>query len=187
MILTSGIASQHAQLDLCYGVCYNTTILNKEIGNVNQRQILEQGGDTRTGRVLGVDGGQVRQGLRALLGKRPDVAATRVAFILAHVEIPGDLLVLHTCDNPGCVNPDHLYAGTHKDNHLDMVTRNRAPTPNSMPGETNPGSKLTARGVKDIRKRYAAGGILQRQLAEEYGVAQTNISFIVRGEHWKHI
>jgi len=114
-------------------------------------------------------------------------AATRVAFILAHVEIPGGLLVLHTCDNPGCVNPDHLYAGTHKDNHLDMVTRNRAPTPNSMPGETNPGSKLTARGVKDIRKRYAAGGILQRQLAEEYGVAQTNISFIVRGEHWKHI
>lgn len=95
---------------------------------------------------------------------------------LHHSDIKGKV-VMHKCDNPRCINPDHLQLGTPKENSEDMMRKGR-----HHKGETTPWAKLNARQVADIRRLYARGGISQRKLGEMYGVTQTNIGFIVRGE-----
>lgn len=85
---------------------------------------------------------------------------------------------LHTCDTPACCNPRHLYAGRDLDNVRDMHDRGRARWRN---GEAHAQAKLTDAQVEDIRRRYRAGGVLQRELAAEYGVRQSLISMIVNG------
>jgi hypothetical protein len=111
--------------------------------------------------------------------------AHRVAWELTYGAIPDGLIVCHRCDNPPCVNPEHLFLGTWQDNVDDRVAKNRSSRLVSHFGETSPLAKLTAEQVDAIRYRYAAGGILQRELADEYRVTQTTISKIVRGVRWK--
>ena len=91
----------------------------------------------------------------------------------------------HTCDVPPCVNPDHLYEGTATDNNRDTVRRGRHKYVSNfkgMPGEKHPMCKLTDKQVIEIRERYAAGGISQCALADEYGVVQSRISLIVNNK-----
>lgn len=94
------------------------------------------------------------------------------------------LVVRHTCDNPRCINPEHLVLGTHLDNMRDMTERNR-----QAKGEQQGASKLTAAQVLEIRERYVpkSKGSSQRALAKLYGVTQTTIGHIVRGEYWSHV
>lgn len=99
----------------------------------------------------------------------------RISWIIVNGTIPDDLFVLHKCDNPACVNPDHLFLGTKQDNSIDMFSKNRV----SRKGENNSRHKLTDIQVAEIRRRYAAGGIIQQELANEYGVNQMQISAIV--------
>ena len=103
------------------------------------------------------------------------VNAHRVAYELSHGAIPDRLQVLHSCDNPPCCNPSHLFLGTHTDNMRDKGNK----------GRWNGKTKLTAEQVDEIRERYAAGGILQRELAQEYGVTKWYISRIIQNYHWK--
>jgi hypothetical protein len=98
---------------------------------------------------------------------RKSVGAHRRAYELAVGEIPEGISVCHRCDNRRCVRPSHLFLGTPKDNLRDMVEKGR-----SLSGERNPNAKLTATDAAEIRRRYAAGGITQRELAEEYGVVE---------------
>ena len=105
-------------------------------------------------------------------------SAHRVSWELAHGSIPDGLDVLHSCDNPRCVYPAHLFLGTHQDNMVDMLRKGRGNKPS---GEKNGNSKLTDAQVAEIRRRYAAGGITQTQLGAEFDVAHTNIGYIVRG------
>ena len=124
--------------------------------------------------------------------------AHRVAFILENGPIPDGLHVLHTCDNPECVNPDHLWLGTNADNAKDRDNKGRQVTPtgenhgtHTMPestcrGEKNGIAKLTAVEVLEIRKRYATGGHSQRELAKAYSISQRQIGRVVRGEGWAH-
>ena len=86
--------------------------------------------------------------------------------------------VMHTCDNPSCVRPDHLIAGTNKDNHKDKAVKGRA-----AKGERNSKAKLTANKVRAIR----ADNRSQRELAKVYGVSQVAIGKIKRRQHWRHI
>ena len=93
--------------------------------------------------------------------------AHRVAWRLANGPA-GDSHVLHKCDNKKCVNPRHLYLGDDAQNQKDAVFRGR-----------HGGSKLDMERVREIRRRYADGDVTQEELADEYGIAQSNISRIV--------
>ena len=111
--------------------------------------------------------------------------AHRVAWILAKKgEIPPGLCICHSCDNPWCVNPAHLFLGSHADNMADMSRKGRQ---SRRDGEENHGAKLTEVKVREIRARDARGGVSQRQLAKEYGVHQTLISLIINRKSWEHV
>lgn len=96
--------------------------------------------------------------------------AHRVAMWLATGEEPGDRHVLHRCDNPPCVRPEHLYYGTHRQNMDDKAGRGRA-------GRV---LKLTDAQVEEIRTRYVAGE-MAKDLAPQYGISQTLAQRIVMG------
>lgn len=107
--------------------------------------------------------------------------AAHVAYELFVGPINGKW-VLHTCDNPTCVNPAHLYLGDHSRNMRDMVDRKRKAV---SPGESNPQAKLTETQVIEIRRRYRRGNGVR--LAREYGIRQQQISRIVQRQRWKHV
>lgn len=96
--------------------------------------------------------------------------------------IPVGLSVLHKCDNPSCVNPDHLFLGTHADNMQDMANKGRSNKgkPNlKNKGENHGMAKLTQKQVKAIRFLYKNSPMSQKELAEKFGVHQVHISRIV--------
>jgi hypothetical protein len=90
-------------------------------------------------------------------------------------------LVLHHCDNPSCVNPNHLYIGTQADNMRDRAERSDY---SGQHGEEHGMAKLTEDEVKEIRERYNSENITQVELGEEYGIGQTQVSNIVRNANW---
>lgn len=88
-------------------------------------------------------------------------------------------VVLHSCDNPRCVNPQHLTMGTNSQNQREAYARNlRKP----YLGSTHTNAKLTDAQVKEIRDLYDSGQMLQIPLAKKYGVSQRAISLVVRRE-----
>ncbi|NLE99687.1 MAG: HNH endonuclease [Anaerolineales bacterium] len=113
--------------------------------------------------------------------------AHRVSWMIAHdCRIPQGMVICHKCDNPACVNPGHLFLGTHRDNMRDMVHKGRAH--GSLPllaGENNPSSVLTWEQVREIRERYGAGAITQTALANEYNVNRTTIAHIIYDVSWR--
>ncbi len=126
-------------------------------------------------------GGTNSQGYGWLrVGSRKDntrtmVLAHRLVYMLQVGDV-GTLDVLHTCDNPLCCNPAHLFLGTHQDNMADKAKKLRTGV-----------AKLTPELVRQIRARYAEGGVTQTQLAKEYGVVQSVIGKVVRRETWRHV
>ena len=107
--------------------------------------------------------------------------AHRVAFILSHGGIPSGLLICHSCDNPPCCNPKHLFAGTAKENSLDMVSKGRSPR-----GERQGHTSLTEREVRAIR-RLNDLSVRQKDLAEAFGVPQQTMSAIINRKNWKYL
>jgi hypothetical protein len=110
------------------------------------------------------------------------ILAHRLAWILFKEEIPKEIHVCHTCDNPLCVNPDHLFLGTHQDNMNDMFMKNRK----SHKGENHPRSKLCEKDINEIFK-LRKNGWTQTKIAELFGVYQTVISRILNKKLWSHI
>ena len=113
--------------------------------------------------------------------------AHRVSFFLARGYWP-EKHICHSCDNPGCVNPCHLWEGSNAENHIDKVHKGRQARGEILSktrrGEKNNLAKLTTHQVKEIRKIYESGDVTQRTLAKDYGVDHTNISCIVNGKTW---
>lgn len=107
----------------------------------------------------------------------------RLAYMLAHGEIPEGQYVLHRCDNPPCCNPDHLFLGDQFDNMRDMIRKGRLYNRN---GSKNGCSKLTEDDVREIR-RLKAEGVKQVRLAERFGVSTVAISLIVLRKKWVHV
>jgi HNH endonuclease len=90
-------------------------------------------------------------------------------------------VIRHKCDNPECINPEHLEQGTPHENSLDMVRRNR-----STRGERNGAAKLTEKEVKDIRNLRNMG-IPYEVIRNKYGISKTTIWEIVKKRKWKHV
>lgn len=111
--------------------------------------------------------------------------AHRESYRLHCGPIPDGAHVLHKCDIPSCINPDHLYLGDPAQNGRDKVERGRAKSA-PQPGVRNPMHRLTEADVIDIRARYEANES-QRSIGEDYGMSQASISKIVRRERWAHI
>lgn len=115
--------------------------------------------------------------------------AHRIAYIIKNGEIPEGLLACHTCDNPGCVNADHIFIGTAKDNTQDMVNKKRG---NLKKGERfihapfRPYAKLTECDVREIRKNIE-NGVTMVQLSKIYGVSDRTINDINSGRLWPSI
>jgi hypothetical protein len=124
--------------------------------------------------------GQAFNGWPKSHGRRV-TGAHRVAWELTHGEIPAGLGVLHRCDVPLCVNPQHLFLGTSADNLRDMRAKKR-----DARGEKHGRVKLTAAAVADIR-RSAASGSTYDALAEQYEVVHNTISQICRGLTWRDV
>ena len=112
------------------------------------------------------------------------VLSHRFSFELFKGEIPAGLCVCHTCDNPACVNPNHLFLGTHAENMADKVKKNRQ---SRLKGTEHPQSKLSEEQVLQIRELYATGNFSQRQLAKQFGVVQAQIYRIINRKKWTHL
>lgn len=111
--------------------------------------------------------------------------AHRFSYMIHHDltrdEMEGFVL-RHTCDNPPCVNPNHLIPGTRGDNNRDSVERNRKPV-----GEAAHKSKLTTDQVLNIRQLHTSHSLNQRELAEAFGVSIGTINDLLLRRTWKHL
>jgi hypothetical protein len=105
--------------------------------------------------------------------------AHRVSYEDKHGTIPLGAVLCHHCDNPSCINPDHMFLGTNADNVADKISKGR-----QARGEVQGSAKLTADKVLAIR---AAKTMTQRALAKQYGVSQGQIYNVRSGKHWGHV
>jgi DNA-binding Xre family transcriptional regulator len=108
--------------------------------------------------------------------------AHRVAWVFFRGEIPPGVLVCHTCDVPACVNPEHLFLGTHTDNARDREEKGR-----SMLGEKIHSARLSAEQVSRIKAMLAEGRMYMSELARAFGVTPSTISSIAKGVTWRHV
>lgn len=142
-----------------------------------------------------------------------NVGAHRLSWELRNgVKVPDGLFVCHSCDNPSCVNPDHLWVGTQAQNmrdcqmkgrrargdrhgsrlHPDRVARgdrNGARLhPERMPrGERNGSAKLSVNDVLSILQMHSAGGVTQKEIAKLHGVSPSLVHCIVSRKNWTHV
>jgi hypothetical protein len=116
-------------------------------------------------------------------GRRGHVLAHKYALELKLGRSLGlGMKALHTCDNPPCARPDHLFEGTQADNIADMVAKGRA---RGAPGESNASAKLTEADVvviRALRDRETAVSIARR-----YGVSAGAVGHVLRGRNWQHV
>lgn len=115
-------------------------------------------------------------------GKRidGDIRAHRASWLIHKGEIPAGFGVLHRCDVPLCVNPDHLFLGTSLDNTHDMMSKGRC-----KHRENHPRHILNWKQVMAIKQEYRFREITQKMLAERYGVDRTTVGKIIAGVNWK--
>jgi hypothetical protein len=110
--------------------------------------------------------------------------AHRYAYRLANGDFDESLFVCHACDNPSCVNPDHLFLGDQTRNMQDMISKGRQ---NSTAGSKNGRAKLDEDDVRQVRKIHKSGKMSTRELAHEFGMGQTAIAEIVANKTWRHV
>jgi hypothetical protein len=112
--------------------------------------------------------------------------AHRLAWLACHGSIPKGLCILHRCDNPGCINPDHLRVGSQADNTADMQARNRSTAGRSRPdawGEGNGNARHSQQTIEAVR--LAAG--THAEIARRFGVSKTSVGYVKRGIQWGHL
>jgi hypothetical protein len=124
------------------------------------------------------------------------VRAHRLSYQLFTGPIPPGLCVLHECDNPICVRPDHLHVGTDLDNVRERCERGRSASgdrsgprlhPEAMTrGEKHYAARLTAAAVRRLRRDRATGSTLM-SLSRKYGISSTAVRKIVNRVTWKHV
>lgn len=106
-------------------------------------------------------------------GKEKKILAHRFSYIMHKAPIPEGMFILHSCDNPPCVNPEHLRVGTKIENSNDMIIRGRVYN-----------AKITIEIADKIRAEYVLGEISHRELGIKYGISQTRVCAIVNNKSW---
>lgn len=119
------------------------------------------------------------------LGAGHNVLAHRGAYEAFVGPIPVGMRVCHRCDVRRCVNPDHLFLGTQSENIRDAVAKGRIDRTTRVRGSAHPSSKLSEEDVPAILRRLRAGET-KASLARAFGVSDTIIRLIERGQLWKH-
>ena len=117
--------------------------------------------------------------------KHKPLLAHRVSYLIWNKKFP-DNFACHSCDNPCCVNPLHLWDGTNDENLKDMVLKKRSCI---RLGLNNPNTKLTPEQVLQIRDKWAKNQTIDcmKELADKYKCTYLNIKYIIYRKSWKHI
>lgn len=116
------------------------------------------------------------------------IITSRFSWFIHFGAPPDDLCVLHTCDTPGCVRPDHLFLGTQQDNARDRCAKGRQA---KQKGSANANARLTEDGVRYLRQHYKPGypyhpGNIQ-ELADKFGITVGQVWNIARRKQWTHL
>lgn len=133
-------------------------------------------------------GGRSSRGYGAILVGGKQMGAHRVSWKIHFGSIPKGLWVLHKCDNPPCVRPDHLFLGDASSNAKDAFEKGRRVSPPcDRRGIHNAAAKISSGDVVMIRRLYA-NGLTQAEIAKRFGLRSiTSVSNILRGRTWAHI
>jgi hypothetical protein len=106
----------------------------------------------------------------------------RLSYEAFRSKIPDGLCVCHHCDNRCCVNPAHLFLGTHAENNQDAVNKGR-----HTHGEKVNTARLTANDVCRMAEIYGRGGVKLREVAEQFGVHISTAQYVIQGKTWTHV
>ncbi len=112
--------------------------------------------------------------------------AHRVSWEIHNGAIPVGSHVLHHCDNPPCVNPAHLFLGTHQDNMRDMKTKGRADRANKARGEDCARARLSESDVTELRKLFSERRTT-RALSNQFNISMEQVRNIASRRHWRHV
>ena len=124
-----------------------------------------------------------RQGYGHCPYKRKCLLAHRVSWMVFKGNLPDDILVCHHCDNPPCINPDHLFLGTDKDNTLDHIKKGKS---KKSRGENHYFSKLTEKEVKEMRKMRERK-IKIKDISRKFNIHVSTAKNICLRKSWKHV
>lgn len=122
-------------------------------------------------------------GYGSLTVKGTPVGAHRLSFMLFKGEVPDGKVVCHTCDVRTCVNPEHLWLGSNRENLDDMLAKGRQ---SRVPGEQNGMSKLTEDQVRAIRQEHIDGAT-KASLCRKYEVSSSTMDRLIKRQSWAHI
>jgi len=127
-------------------------------------------------------GGKVAMGYGYFYLRHPkrSILAHRLSWFMVRGDIPDGLNVCHHCDNPGCVNPGHLFLGTDFDNQQDRVSKGHGL------GEHHGMAKLSNQDVAEMR-RLSANGVRGQDIARQYGITYQTVWRTVTRRNWRHI
>ena len=110
----------------------------------------------------------------------------RISWLIHFGKIPNGKEVCHRCDNPSCVNPKHLFIGTHKDNMQDMFKKGRRKE-NQRRGERHWKSNLKEKDILRIRNLYSQGDISMKNIGLLFSIKPNTVFYIVHRKNWSHI
>lgn len=140
---------------------------------------------TRDGDCLVWNGGMGSGGYGTFHYNGKNRSAHRVSYELHKGPIPAGAVVMHTCDNRRCINPEHLQLGTHTANMKDMRDKGRA---RYVGGTSHPNAKASPEIAAEIRRRYVPYSRENGScaLAREFGLDQSTVHTIIRGDTWRN-
>lgn len=118
---------------------------------------------------------------------RGTLAAHRVSYEVYVGPIPDGLILMHSCDNPPCINPKHLRPGTNHENTQDMLAKGRHRTAPHARGRRRNTGKLTPEQVLEIRRLHDVLGVSRAELMHQFGISRSQVGKVVTRFQWKDI
>lgn len=124
------------------------------------------------------------QMLLRIAGQKKHIYAPRIALELSGIDLRGKF-ALHRCNNPRCVNPSHLYAGSRSDNTFDAMNAGTCGLRKVERGDANLNAKLRESQIPAIRA--LSSSLSMQRIADDYGVSRKTISKVLSGQTWGHV